>query len=102
LPVVLTAMGKQLFKAPDGGYYEIVRVTEGSTQSELQQGPETSLLLDQKVRPEAFPSGLTMSVWSLSRGLTIQMDSDRISKKGSLPVIRRAAGRNFRFQGVKG
>jgi hypothetical protein len=34
------------------------------------------------------------------------MDSDRIPKKGpslfALPVIRRAAGRNFRFQGVKG
>jgi hypothetical protein len=34
------------------------------------------------------------------------MDSDRISKKGSslfaLPVIRQAAGRNFRVQGVKG
>jgi hypothetical protein len=61
-PVALTAMGKPLFKAPDGGYYDIVRVTEDSTQSELQQGPETSVLVDQKVRPEAFPSGLPMSV----------------------------------------
>ena len=57
-------MGKPLFKAPDGGYYEIVRVTEDSIQSELQQGLETSVLVDQKVRPEAFTSGLPMSVWS--------------------------------------
>ena len=60
--VALTAMGKPLFKAPDGGYYEIVRVTEDSTESGLQQGPETSVLVEQKVRPEAFPSGLPMSV----------------------------------------
>jgi hypothetical protein len=56
-------MGKPLFHAPDGGYYEIVRVTEDSTQSGLQQGPEISVV-EQKVRPEAFPSGLPMSVWS--------------------------------------
>jgi hypothetical protein len=63
-PVALTAMGKPLFNAPDGGYYEIVRVTEDSTQSGLQQGPEISVLVEQKVRPEAFPSGLPMSVGS--------------------------------------
>ena len=57
-------MGKPLSKAPDGGYYEIVRVTEDGTQSGLQQGPETSVLVEQKVRPGAFPSGLPMSVWS--------------------------------------
>jgi len=57
-------MGKPLFNAPDGGYYEIVRVTEESTQSGLQQGSEISVLVEQKVRPEAFPSGLPMSVWS--------------------------------------
>jgi hypothetical protein len=55
-------MGKPLFKAPDGGYYEIVRVTEDSTQSGLQEGHETSVLVELKVRPEAFPSGLPMSV----------------------------------------
>ena len=63
-PGALTAMGKPLFNAPDGGYYEIVRVMEDSTQSGLQQGPEISVLVEQKVRPEAFPSGLPMSVWS--------------------------------------
>ena len=57
-------MGKPLFKAPDGGYYEIVWVTEDGTMSGLQQGHETSVLVEQKVRPEAFPSGLPMSVWS--------------------------------------
>jgi hypothetical protein len=55
-------MGKPLFKASDGGYYEIVRGTGDSTQSGLQQGPETSMLVEQKVRPEPFPSGLPMSV----------------------------------------
>jgi hypothetical protein len=39
-------MGKPLFKAPDGGYYEIVGVTEDSTRSVLQRGPETSVLVD--------------------------------------------------------
>ena len=57
-------MGKPLFKASDGGYHQIVRVTEDSTQSGLQQGPETFVLVEQKVRPEAFPSGLPMSVWA--------------------------------------
>jgi hypothetical protein len=55
-------MGRPLYKAPDGGYYEIVRVTEDNTQTALQQGRETSALVDQKVRPEAFPSGLSMAV----------------------------------------
>jgi hypothetical protein len=55
-------MGKPLFKAPDGGYYREVRVTGDSTHSELQQGPETSVLVDQMVRPEAFPTGLPMPV----------------------------------------
>ena len=56
-------MGKPLFKAPDGGYYKIVRATEDGIQNRLQQGLETSVLIEQKVRPEAFPSGLPMSVW---------------------------------------
>jgi hypothetical protein len=55
-------MGKPLFKAPDGSYYKIVRVTEDSTQSGLQKGPETSVLAEQKVRPEAFSTGSPMSV----------------------------------------
>ena len=58
------AMGKPLFKAPDGGYHEIVWVTKDGTMSGLQQGHETSVLVEQKVRPEAFPSGLPMSLGS--------------------------------------
>ena len=54
----------QILATIKSGYYEIVRVTEDNTQSGLQQGPETSVLVYQKVRPEAFPSGLPMSVWS--------------------------------------
>ena len=61
-PVALTTMGKPLFKAPDGGYHEIVRVTEDSAKSGLRQGSETLVLLEQRIRPEAFPSGLPMSV----------------------------------------
>jgi hypothetical protein len=61
--VALTAKGRPLFKASNVGHYEIVRVTEGSTQSGLKQGPETSALVEQTVRREAFPSGLAVSVW---------------------------------------
>jgi hypothetical protein len=54
-------MSKPLFKAPDGGYYVKVRVTEDGTQSGLWQGLEATVLVEQMVRPEAFPSGLPMS-----------------------------------------
>jgi hypothetical protein len=57
-------MGKPLFKAPDGGYYQIVRVTKDSTRSGPQQGLEISVLVERKVRPGPFPSGLPMSVWA--------------------------------------
>ena len=59
-------MGKPLFNAPDGGYYEIVRVTEDSTQSGLQQGPEISVLVEQKVRPCLRRSGYAQAGRSLS------------------------------------
>jgi hypothetical protein len=62
-PVAFTTMGSPLFKAPDGGHYETARVTEEYTESGLPQGSETSVLVEQKVRPEAFPSGLPMFVW---------------------------------------
>jgi hypothetical protein len=55
-------MDKPLFKVPEGGYYEILKVTEDSTQSEFQQEPETSMLLNRKVHSEAFMSGLCISV----------------------------------------
>jgi hypothetical protein len=57
-------MGKPLFKAPDGGYFEMVEVTEDSIESGLQRGPEALVLVEQKVRPEAFPRGLPMSACS--------------------------------------
>jgi len=38
-------MGKPLFKAPDGGYYEIIRGTKESIQSGLQQWTETFVLI---------------------------------------------------------
>jgi len=47
-------MGKPLFKAPDGGYYEKVGAMEDNTQSQLQQEPEISVLVEQKVRPVPF------------------------------------------------
>jgi hypothetical protein len=72
-------MGKPLLKAPDGGYYEIIRVTEDSTQSGLQQGHETSELVGQKVRPEAFPSGLPMSVWSKIYAISGFIVDDRMT-----------------------
>jgi len=48
---------KPLFKASDGGHFEMARVTEDSAMSGLQQGPETPAPAGQKVRPEAFPNG---------------------------------------------
>jgi len=48
---------KLLFKASDGGHFEMARVTEDSAMSGLQQGPETPAPAGQKVRPEAFPKG---------------------------------------------
>ncbi len=71
-------MGNPLFKAPDGGYYEIVRVTEDGTQSSgLQQGPETAVLVGQKVRPEAFPNGLPMSVGKFFRTVKVNTDEPK-------------------------
>jgi len=64
LPVAETDMDKPLFKASDGGYLEMARVTEDSTERGLQQGSEIPVPVGQKVRPEAFPKGLPMSVWN--------------------------------------
>ena len=61
-PVANPAMGKPLFKASDGGQIDILGEREDVTQSELQQGSATGMLLWIKVRPEAFPTGSPMSV----------------------------------------
>ena len=55
-------MGKPLFKASEGGPFDILRESEDVTKSELQQGPETWVWVRLKVRPEALPTGLPMSV----------------------------------------
>ena len=55
-PLTKPGMGKPLFKAPDGGRPEILYERKDLTQSELQQGTRTSVLLDYDVRPEAFPT----------------------------------------------
>ena len=63
-PVVAeTGMGKPPFTASDGGQIDILRELGEVTQSELPQGPGTSVLLPLKVRPEAFPNGSPMPVW---------------------------------------
>jgi hypothetical protein len=55
-------MSKPLFKASDGGQIGILGERKDVTQSELQQGSATEVLLSIKVRPEAFPTGSPMSV----------------------------------------
>jgi hypothetical protein len=55
-------MGKPLFKASEYGRIDILREWEDITESELQQGSGTKMLLALKVRPEAFPTGSPMSV----------------------------------------
>jgi hypothetical protein len=57
-----TGTGKPLFKASDGGVFENLWVTEDITQIELQQSWGMKVLTWLKVRPEAFPNGLPMSV----------------------------------------
>jgi sec-independent protein translocase protein TatA len=54
-------MGKPFSKALDGDYDEIVRVSKDSTKSGLQQGPETSALVEQKVRPCLRRSGFAQA-----------------------------------------
>jgi len=53
-PVALTAMGKPLFKASDGGYYEIVRVTEDSTRLYSSEGLRPPCLLSKRFTPKPF------------------------------------------------
>ena len=57
-------MGKPLFKASDGDQFNILRVSEDVTENELWQVSEMQVLIPLKVRPEAFPTGSPLSVWS--------------------------------------
>jgi len=59
-----TDTGKPPFKASEGGCFENLRVLEDITSSEFQQGKVTRVPIRPKVRLEAFPNGLPMSVSS--------------------------------------
>jgi hypothetical protein len=59
-----TDTGKPSFKASEGGCFENLRVSEDITPSEFQQGKGTKVPIRPKVRLEAFPNGLPMSVSS--------------------------------------
>jgi len=62
-PIVAeTDMGNPLFKAPEGGRFDILRVWEDITESEVWQVSEMKVLIRLKVRPEAFSTGPPMSV----------------------------------------
>jgi hypothetical protein len=59
-----TDTGKPPFKASEGGCFENLRVSEDITLSEFQQGKGTRVPIRPKVRLEASPNGLPMSVSS--------------------------------------
>jgi len=59
-----TDTGKPPFKASEGGCFENLRVSEDITPSEFQQGKGTRVPIRPKVRLEASPNGLPMSVSS--------------------------------------
>jgi hypothetical protein len=53
-PVAKTAMGKPLFKAPDGGRFEILWEREDLTQSELRRGKERPCFSMRGFAPKPF------------------------------------------------
>jgi len=55
-------MGKPLFKASEGNWFDILREWEDATDIELQQGSGTQVLIRFKVCPEAFPTSSLMSI----------------------------------------
>ncbi len=61
-PTANTDMEKPFFKASDGGQIDILGERKDVTQSELQWGSGTEMLLSIKIRPEAFPTGSPVSV----------------------------------------
>jgi len=58
-------MGAPLFKSSEGGRFEVLRVWKDITESEIPQVSGLEVLIRLKVRPEAFPSGSPMPVWSV-------------------------------------
>ena len=68
-------MDEPFFKASDGSYFEMARVTGNSTKSGRQQGSEILAPLE-KVCPETFPNGLSMPVgWNLLSTLGLILNS---------------------------
>jgi len=59
-------MGKPFFEASEGADLDILRVREDCIESEVQYVSGEDVLLCIKVRPEAFPTGLPMSVCRFS------------------------------------
>ena len=62
-PVALTAMGKPLFKASDGGYYEVVRVTEDSTRVDSGKSLIPPCFLEKKFAPKPFRVACSCPYW---------------------------------------
>jgi len=56
-------MVKPLYKASDGGRFDILRVLEGAPESELRLMSEMQVPIRSKVGHEAFPTGSPMSVF---------------------------------------
>jgi len=57
-------MGNPLFKASEDGRFNVLRVWEDVTESEVRQVSGVKVLIRLKVRPEVLPSGSPVSVWS--------------------------------------
>ena len=55
-------MGKPLSKASEGGDFDVLWEREDVTISEVGHVSGMDVLIVLKVRPEAFPTGLPMSV----------------------------------------
>ena len=56
-------MGQPLSKASEGGDFDVLGEREDVTKSEVQPVSEKHVPIGLKVRPEAFRTGLPMSVY---------------------------------------
>ncbi len=56
-------MGKPPFKASEDDGFDMLREWEDVTQRKLQQVSGRQVLTQLRVRPEAFPSGLPISLY---------------------------------------
>jgi hypothetical protein len=62
LAVAETDMGKPLSNAWEGGDFDVLEEREEITKSEVQHVSGKHVPIGTKVRPQAFPTGLSMSV----------------------------------------